>query len=60
MSTKNPQPAENASSDPKAPSLFSAFPEPQGWALNWDSTGLQQTPVRKAAPGSKPDKSVRA
>lgn len=44
----------NNSTPPPAPNtdpLYEAFPEPLGWALNWDGAALQSAPQK---PGTQP------
>lgn len=39
--------------------LFNAFPEPQAWALDWDSVALQAS-SRPKPPNSKTPPTVRS
>ncbi len=53
MATIDSQKNDSTSSKQNESDLFAAFPEPQGWALNWDGTALQ-APPKTTTSSSKP------
>jgi len=45
MASNNSQKMGKVSKKQNEQELFAAFPEPQGWALNWDGTALHTPPI---------------